>query len=410
MSERGIAVYVDVQGKTELVGNAFFHGHGKGLRTTFTYTPGWVASPRSFALSPQAPLQNITTRSMSLLGFLSDAAPDRWGRHLIFRGMQNEAARSQSPLRGIDDVDYLLGVDDWSRMGALRFSPSGGKTFLGVGTDIPKLVSLPKLLDASRSVSAGSDGWEQVKSLLDAGSSSLGGARPKATVADGATLLLAKFPSAHDDWNVIAWEAWALEMARRTHLRVPPWHLEHFGESAILLEERFDRTARGRIPYQSALCALGLSDGMESDYAELGDITRTTCTDASGELLELFGRMALSIALHNTDDHLRNHGFLRIGTGWQLSPLFDVNPNPFAHEQRALYLFGESGNKEVEGLKACGTLFGISEDGQKSCIARIVEAFRYWKPAAKQLGCTAREIALFEPVFEERLHALREAF
>lgn len=410
MSERGIAVYMDVQGKTELVGNAFFHGHGKGLRTTFTYTPDWVANPHGFAISPQAPLQNLTTGSMDMLGFLSDAAPDRWGRHLIFRGMQNEAANSQSPLRSIDDVDYLLGVDDWSRMGALRFSIDGGKTFLGVGTDIPKLVALPKLLDASRSVSAGSDGWKQVKSLLDAGSSSLGGARPKATVADGATLLLAKFPSAHDDWNVIAWEAWALEMARRACLRTPPWRLEHVGENAILLEERFDRTNRGRVPYQSALCALGLGAGIESDYAELGDITRTICKDSLGELLELFGRMALSVALHNTDDHLRNHGFLRTGNSWQLSPLFDVNPNPFADEQRALLLFGESGSGEVEGLKACGTIFGIGRDRQTACVTRIVEAFRYWKPAARQLGCATREIALFEPVFEERLQALREAF
>lgn len=410
MSERSISVFIDNLGATELVGTAFFHGHGKSLRTTFTYAPEWVSSPHGFSLSPRASLHHVTTPSMSLLGFLSDAAPDRWGRHLIFRGLQNDAALSNSPLCTIDDVDYLLDVDDWSRMGALRFSADGGATFLGAGTNIPKLIALPKLLDASRSVSAGIDGWEHVKSLLDAGSSSLGGARPKATVADGKTLLLAKFPSAHDEWDVMAWEAWAQEMAHRAGLRSAAWRLEHIGTNSILLEERFDRTEKGRIPYQSALCALGLSDGAGSDYAELGDIVQTMCKDPATELLELFGRMALSITLHNTDDHLRNHGFLRMGGGWRLSPLFDVNPNPFAGESRALPLFGEYGSREIEGLQQCGAFFGISKPTQARCIARVCDAFRYWKPAAQRLGCPTREIALFEPVITERLRSLREAF
>ncbi len=309
-------------------------------------------------------------------------------------------------MRSLDDVDYLLGVDDWSRMGALRLSVDGGRTYLGKGTDVPKLVRLPELLSASRSVSAGTEGWEEVKSLLDAGSSSLGGARPKATVVDGETLLMAKFPSAHDQWDVIAWEAWAVEMARRANLVSPAMRLERIGESSVLLERRFDRDGTHRLAYLSGLSALGLKDGAESDYAELGDALRMLSAAPKEDLEEFFGRIVLSIAVHNTDDHLRNHGLLRTVAGWRLSPIFDVNPNPYLEERRTLPIFGEVGGGEVEGLSELGFSLGFDRWAQARIIARVTGAFAYWKSAARRLKCREREISMFSPVIGDRLEAL----
>ena len=408
MAERVADVCMCLGQETFLVGQAFFHGYGKSLRTSFSYATEWMSNPHAFALSPAMPLGRRSHQAAGLPAFLSDATPDGWGRHLIFRGAQDAARIARAPLRSLDDVDYLFGVDDWSRMGGIRISPDGGRTFLGQGTDVPKLVRLPELLAASRHVSAGADGWEEVKSLLDAGSSSLGGARPKATVDDGGTLMLAKFPSAHDEWDVIAWEAWALEMAHRAGLRVPDRRLERIGESSVLLERRFDRTADGRIPYQSALCALNLEDGAESDYVELGDVVRELSAQPQEDLEELFGRMVLSIALHNTDDHLRNHGFLRHAEGWRLSPAFDVNPNPYAMEGRALPIFGATGQDEVAAFASVGELFGMSVVRQRAVVRRVVDAFGWWESVARRMGCPVREVAMFRPVVQERLDALGE--
>lgn len=406
MSERAAEVYLDTVDGLRHVGSAYFHGQGARLRTSFAYTREWLGDSRAFALAPSASLQASSFQSEGLPGFLSDAAPDRWGRRLIFRGAQNQARQEGVAMRSLDDVDYLLGVDDWSRMGALRLSVDGGRTYLGKGTDVPKLVRLPELLSASRSVSAGTDGWEEVKSLLDAGSSSLGGARPKATVADGETLLVAKFPSVHDQWDVIAWEAWAMEMACRANLVSPATRLERVGQSSVLLERRFDRDGIHRVAYLSGLSALGLKDGAESDYAELGDTLQMMSAAPKEDLEELFGRIVLSIAVHNTDDHLRNHGLLRTASGWRLSPLFDVNPNPYLEEERALPVFGEAGDGEVEGLSELGSALGIDRRGQARIVARITGAFVYWKSVARRLKCTEREISMFSPVIGNRLEAL----
>lgn len=137
MSERAVEVYLDTADGPRHVGSAYFHGQGGRLRTSFSYTQEWLGDPRAFALSPSASLQVSSFQAEGLPGFLSDAAPDRWGRHLIFRGAQNRARQEGVTMRSLDDVNYLLGVDDWSRMGALRLSADGGKTYLGRGSDAP---------------------------------------------------------------------------------------------------------------------------------------------------------------------------------------------------------------------------------------------------------------------------------
>lgn len=155
-----------------------------------------------------------------------------------------------------------------------------------------------------------------------------------------------------------------MEMARRANLVSPAMRLERIGESSVLLERRFDRDGIHRLAYLSGLSALGLRDGAKSDYAELGDMLQMMSAAPKEDMEELFGRVVLSIAVHNTDDHLRNHGLLRAAAGWRLSPLFDVNPNPYLKEGRALPVFGEVGGGEVEGLSELGSSLGIGRRGR----------------------------------------------
>ena len=161
-----------------------------------------------------------------------------------------------------------------------------------------------------------------------------------------------------------------------------------------------------RVAYLSGLSALGLKDGAESDYAELGDTLQMMSAAPREDLEELFGRIVLSIAVHNTDDHLRNHGLLRTAAGWRLSPLFDVNPNPYLEEERALPVYGEAGGGEVEGLSELGLSLGIDRTRQARIVARVTGAFAYWKSVARRLKCGEREISMFSPVIEDRLEVL----
>ena len=407
MPERVIDIYL---GEHPVhVGTAFFHGNGARLRTTFTYATSWLSAVDSFALAPSVPLSASSVQCASLPGFLSDAAPDRWGRHLIFRGVQNVAETSSGAMRSLDDVDYLLGVDDWARMGALRLSREGGETFLGMGTDVPKIVRLPELLGAVRSVDIGSDGWQQVKTLLDAGSSSLGGARPKATVEDDGLLWLAKFPSLRDEWDVMAWEAWAVEMAGRCGVRVPHHRTLRVGDHTVFLSQRFDRQPGSRVPYLSALAALDMPDGAVADYLDLADVLQSISDSPSDDLVELFRRMVFSIAIHNTDDHLRNHGLLRVSRGWRLSPAFDLNPNPFSNEERALLIMG-TGNiaDETKALVSFAEAVGLSRQLSQSIVREVLAQMRGWQVVAKRLGCPQREVSLFAPIIQKCCDALAE--
>lgn len=202
----------------------------------------------------------------------------------------------------------------------------------------------------------------------------------------------------------ISWSTFS--RPRRRNRLNPQLRLERVGESSVLLERRFDRDGTHRFAYLSGLSALGLKDGAESYSAELCDALRMLSAAPKEDLEELFGRIVLSIAVHNTDDHLRNHGLLRTVAGWRLSPLFDVNPNPYLEEGRALPIFGEVGGGEVEGLSELGFSLGFNRRAQARIVARVTGAFAYWKSAARRLKCKEREISMFAPVIGDRLEAL----
>ena len=321
-----------------LVGLVYTSQRKAQLTSTFTYSHEYLADPRSFAIDPELPLQAGNWPVIhELPGSLMDSTPDRWGRNLINR---------RYPGRSLNNLDYLMGVSDITRQGALRFKTEQEGVFQYPDTKVPKLVALSQLLEATRAIDRPHEGNEAVKFLLDAGSGSLGGARPKAVVDKGGHLYLAKFPHKNDQTDVISAEYQTLQGAKKLQMDVPECELVKIGGAPVLLIERFDRLvvdgASERVPYISAMTALGAIDGEQRDYLEIIDFLTRFGSRPKQDISELLRRIRYTIDINNTDDHLRNHGFLYEKGGWHLSPLFDVNPNPNKYENRQTALGGHT--------------------------------------------------------------------
>lgn len=394
------AVDVYLGSEALLVGHARFMLRRGRVTTSFFYDESYLALPDAFALDPALPLTSRSGFAAGLPGAFADSAPDRWGRRLIQRG----AARA------LDDVDYLLGVYDGARQGALRFKLPGADGFCTEDAEIPPVVQLPRLLAACRVVLTEDDAAAEVKRLLEAGSSTLGGARPKATVIDGEDLYIAKFPSPRDGHNVMAWEKTALDLALSCGLTVPVSRLVHVGSEPVLLVKRFDRSHGERVPYLSAMSLMGARDGEAHDYVELAEALGAFSGNPERDLRELFGRVAFSIAFNNTDDHLRNHGFLRRNGRWGLSPVFDVNPDPNGGAERATAIFGECGVHQAKALRGSLPYFGLSLDEGRSIVGTTLDVVSRWRSVACHNGCPEAEVRMFGSVFEQRGHDLRDAF
>ena len=409
-----LEVFDSSSGENRPVGTARFSLRRGVVSTTFSYSDEWLAGgTSSYAIDPTLPLGPGPHHVQDMPGAFRDSAPDRWGRTLIERDRREEAVRGGFALRQLDEVDYLVGVFDQTREGSLRFCESSGD-FLATSAAIPPLVQLPKLLHASQEVARHEAGREEIKELLAAGSGSLGGARPKASVCDGARLLLAKFSHKDDEWDVMAWEKTMLDLARDAKIPVPASHLVRIGRECVLLLERFDREDSllegRRIPYMSAMTALESSDGEQRDYAELAETVAQLSTKPTAELAALFARVAFSVAVGNTDDHLRNWGFLRNGKGWTLSPLFDVNPSAYENAQRVTTIAGESREREVQGLRDLAAYCGLSPDEARRIISKVVAAVEHWRDSARRNGCPEREQTLFTSLFAKKLRELRAVF
>ena len=292
----------------------------------FRYDAEYLKKPRPMldpsiaqVTGPQYPT------SGGAFGFLADVAPDRWGRKLIRR-------REGRDLR---ESDYLLGVCDLTRIGALRISREKDGPFeaADLGDAAPPWTTLRKLEDAARHIDADDRGRDEerwIRDLFRPGSS-LGGARPKASVtAPDGSLWIAKFPSAKDEWDVGAREYETSVVARKLGLDVPETKCQRLSKAGTtFFSRRFDRDGARRIHYASAMTMLGAADGEDDhSYLEIAEFIAANGADPTADLHELWDRMVFSILVRNTDDHLRNHGFLLTETGWRLAPMFDVNPNP----------------------------------------------------------------------------------
>jgi serine/threonine-protein kinase HipA len=410
---RAVDVILSTVGTDVLVGRAFFANNRRGVSTTFRYDDAYLTRRAAYALDPGLPLFQGTHAVADGLPYsFTDCAPDRWGRNLVKKRLQALDVAEGRTRREVTDIDFLLGVTDLTRQGALRFrEPDGGLAgaFLADDPDVPKLLELPRLLRAAERVVRDEGDMEAVEELLDAGSGSLGGARPKASVRDGERILIAKFASPRDEWDVIAWEKTALDLAERAGIRVPTRRLERIGGKAVLLLDRFDRAGDGsRIGYISAMTLLTARDGGSDafDYTDLaetlpehGDLT------IKSDLVELWRRIAFSVAIHNTDDHLRNHGFLRRKAGWGLSPLFDVNPNPDVSAKREITIgFADERDDEVRGLMDAAPVFGIETGEAERILTEVFAATEGWRRVAKGNGIAEREVARMEAAFDGLRH------
>jgi serine/threonine-protein kinase HipA len=337
-----IYTYTGKENDPRFVGQAYVNRRKGRLATTFAYDHGYLAERSSFSIDPELPLQaGNWPVAHELPGSFMDSTPDRWGRNLINR---------RYPGRRLDNLDYLLGTSDLTRQGALRFKTEQSGAFQYPDTSVPKLVALPELLDATRAIDNPRGSDEAIRYLLDAGSGSLGGARPKAVVEKDGCLFLAKFPHRSDEADVIAAEYQALVEAGRRQMDVPACELVKVGDANVLLVQRFDRRSlmknSERIAYISAMTALGAVDGEQRDYLDIIDFITRQGSRPKEDRAELLRRVRYTIEINNTDDHLRNHGFLYEKGGWHLSPLFDINPNP---DKNALRQTSFAGHLDAEG-------------------------------------------------------------
>ena len=397
-------VDVDVQlaaGEMAPVGRLFLHRRASSA--SFQYTPAWLAHPQAYAIDPQLPLgagSFHTAPEQGLFRALADTAPDRWGVELARRYERKQAGAEGRTMRNLDEAHFLLAVRDGLRQGALRLrDPDSGAYLSADAHGVPHLLDLPRLLSASEHLEQDAESNEELRLLLEAGSS-LGGARPKAVIVDQGRLYIAKFPRLQTDaWSVIGWERVAQELAAASGLSVPPSRMETVAGRQVLLLERFDRRAGGgRIGYVSAMTLLEARDGDRRTYLEIAEAIEQYSTRVTDDLRELWRRAAFSILISNTDDHLRNHGFLRVGAGWTLSPAFDLNPNP-DHVGLLSTAIERARDRtaSIEMLAGVAAYFRVPDPAKT--LQPIVTATGRWRAAATALGL-GQEISQLEPAFE----------
>ncbi|HLK66919.1 MAG TPA: HipA domain-containing protein [Bryobacteraceae bacterium] len=406
--DREVLVYADLQGSPHLVGRLWARLRKDRESATFEYDQGWLTHPERFSLEPAlrlGPGPFHSTFDKPLFGSIGDSAPDRWGRVLMRRAERRRAEREGRSPRTVREIDYLLLVDDEARQGALRFAEREGGPFLSdqAPTKIPPLIELPRLLSASEHVIEDKDTEEDLKLLLAPGSS-LGGARPKASVRDrDGHLAIAKFPSKGDEVNTVVWEAVALTLAGNAGIPVPAWRLESIVEKPVLLLRRFDRESGTRVPFLSAMSMLDAKDNESRSYLEFVDVLRQHGAAPKQDIQALWRRIVFSILISNTDDHLRNHGFLWAGPGgWRLSPAYDLNPVPTDIKPRVLTtaIDLEDATASLNLALEVAGYFELAASQARQVAAEVGHAVGGWRRAAKKLGLTPNETDRMASAFE----------
>lgn len=367
---------------------------------SFEYDQDWLHHPEKFALEPALKLTVGTfhTRAgRSVFGAMGDSAPDRWGRVLMRRAHIAQCKANDTTPSTLSELDYLLGVSDEARQGALRFSlPEQPEVFLAsnVQKAIPPLVDLPRLLGATDRFLEEDESDIDLQLLLAPGSS-LGGARPKASIRDrDGSLAIAKFSRKDDEYNLVAWEAVALTLARDAGIQVPAFRLASVVGKQILIVQRFDRMSTTRIPFLSAMSMLDAQDNEPHSYLELVYALVQYGASPKRDMEALWRRIVFMIMIANTDDHLRNHGFIyERHHGWRLCPAYDLNPTPLDIKPRILTtaIDLDDTNASLEtALKVAGE-FRLSPKRAQEIIQEVKRAVRRWRAVATQLGLSSAE-------------------
>ena len=410
--EKTIFVYDDfsMQNPT-LMGILYVNSLKSGESYSFEYDREWLKKT-SLKITLDPELMPYSGRQYpfgkAIFGLFSDSSPDRWGRVLMNKRERILAGKEGRKPAKLYDSDYLLGVYDETRLGGIRFKTEPNGAFLSDDkeTAAPPWASLRTLEEASRNFenedTALSEKW--LNQLIRPGSS-LGGARPKATVIDPKEQLwIAKFPSKNDENDSGAWEMVTHDLAEICGLHVPEAKLEKFSNlGSTYLVKRFDRILNKRVHFASAMTLLGKTDGTSAadgtSYLDIAAFIKSYGAQPKRDLIELWKRIVFNMAVSNTDDHLRNHAFIFTENGWELSPLYDVNPVPYGDEL-SLNVDEEDNSINIDLVIQTAVRFGISETDATTYAKEILTIVKEnWEKRATALGLSRRLIEEMRPAF-----------
>ncbi|MFC3114232.1 type II toxin-antitoxin system HipA family toxin [Cellvibrio fontiphilus] len=375
---------------------------------SFSYDATWLQSPNAQKIDPDLELYSGEQHASDANNFRAflDSCPDRWGRVLMKRREAIIARQEERRPRVLNEIDYLLGVHDFYRQGALRFKRDLHGAFLDDDQRLaaPPLSSLRELEYAVQQIEqSDSDDPEYLKWLymLMSPGSSLGGARPKASVIDeGNNLWIAKFPSQNDDHDIAAWEYLTYQLATHAGIHMSPCRIEKFNSHHhTFLTKRFDRTATSRLHFTSAMTQLGYYDGdYDASYLELAQFLTEHGANTKQDLAQLWRRIIFNIAVSNTDDHLRNHGFIYKKNGWILSPAYDLNPTTPAS---GLHLNITDTDNRLDYDLAMDVIdfFQLNKTTATTIKTQVLESVSQWKTIAEQIGISRSEQQLMASAF-----------
>jgi len=399
-----LEIHIEWRGKTHLVGR--LHTAERSASVSFEYDAEWLLRNDAFAIDPTSlPLQRGAHHGATLFGALQDCGPDRWGRVLIERAVRKKIL-TQKPYR---DIDYVVALDDATRIGALRFRQDAGSPFLAATSGkLPPLVRLNALLHATNAIHSDTETAQDLRFLLGAGSP-LGGARPKAAVSlDDGRLAIAKFPKPDDTRDIAAGEILALTLAEQAGIQVAEHQLVSVDGQGVAVITRFDRAGKIRVPFISAATLLGLPQGEPGAYTMLADGIRQFGNDVAGDLHEVWRRLVFSLLASNFDDHLRNHGFLMHEPGrWSLSPAYDLNPVPEVDRARVTKTAITESQEEpsIQGAMAASSRFGIKAAESKKILREVVNAVSGWQKTGRKLRQKSATLEAYASAFEHPLLA-----
>ncbi|MBL8268800.1 type II toxin-antitoxin system HipA family toxin [Steroidobacter sp.] len=402
-----LEVHIDLNGRTRVIGRAR-RNRARGTETLlFEYDDTWLAAPDRFSLEPALALTRGTfapSAGLATFGSIGDSAPDTWGRRLMQRAERRVSERDRRAVRTLTESDYLLGVCDETRLGALRFRRVGEQIFQApLRTGVPALIDLGRLLQITERILRDEDTEEDLQ-LIFAPGSSLGGARPKASVIDSqGHLSIAKFPKETDDYSMETWEEVALRLAGQAGIATSRHALIEVGGKAVLLSQRFDRDGAIRIPFLSAMAMLGAHDGERGSYPEIVDALAQFGAQAKTDAHELYRRVVFSVLISNVDDHLRNHGFLWLGhAGWSLSPAYDLNPMPTDLKARVLTtnIDLDEGTCSLDLLEQSSAFFALTLAQARAIIKEVATVTATWRDVARSVGARSAEITRMASAFE----------
>ena len=398
--EIGVLGYEHVRGKDHFV---------------FEYSREWLKQYGGILLSGD--LMNVPSLQHPrgtdyVFGFVKDSFPDRWGRLLLDRRERLTAQSEGRPTRMLTDYDYLIGIEDFTRMGGIRYKEEDSDDYINASTRylVPPIESLRALCDACHEIELAEERNELpeqrwLDQLIDPGTS-LGGARPKANVVDtDGTLYVAKFPSKNDLENTELIEHFSHQLAASAGIHVAKTRTIRISKDRdLLLSERFDRTKEGRrIHFASAMSLLGFDDGAGSStgngYLDIVDFILHGCTDVRQNLRELYRRVAFNVMFGNTDDHFRNHGFLLTPKGWTLSPAYDINPGAKSHQCLLINSYTEQ--SDINALLSASENYMLERQEAAEIIEEVRAAIKDWRKTATELQIPIKRLRSYSMRWDE---------